>query len=177
MMILHRPPPHLFSEPNMAASEDVEICYESLQAVCRLIRSYSRYYRYEHLPLDFVHTLSTAASILLMQRYFENAPGTSESTSSRSFALIQDAMDAIKNTHPCVKEIQESVRSATRVQSLTVPQTNPVLDWGLMDWSMAAVSNRIEEENPGVFLTDAILGGMSSSNPRFLDPNELDISK
>lgn len=159
----------------MAASEDVEICCESLQAVCRLIRSYSRYYRYEHLPLDFVHTLSTAASILLMRRYFEDAPGTSAPTSSRSFALIQDAMDAIKNTHPCIKEIQESLKSATRIQSLNVLQTNPVMNWGLMDWSTSAVSEHTAEENPGVFLTDEILGGMLPSNPRFLDPDDLEI--
>lgn len=166
-MILHRPPPHLFAEPNIAGSEDVEICYESLQAVCRLIRSYSRYYNYEHLPLDFVHTLSTAASIVLMRRYFENAPSASEAASCRSLALVQDAMDEVKNTHSCIKEIQESVKNAIHMQSITVTQTNPALDWGLMDWSVAGAEagGHSHEESPGVFLTDDILGGMFPSNP------------
>ena len=62
MIVLHRPPHHTLNQPGIDESEDVQICYESLQAILRLFRSYSRYYKYSALPL--VRTL-TAVSLSL----------------------------------------------------------------------------------------------------------------
>lgn len=56
MIVLHRPPHHTLSQLGIDESEDVQICYESLQAILRLLRSYSRYYKYSALPL--VRTLT-----------------------------------------------------------------------------------------------------------------------
>lgn len=66
MIILHRPPRHLFKSPGIATSDDVEFCYESLQAILKLLKSYSRFYKFSALPLDFVHTLSVAAGTILV---------------------------------------------------------------------------------------------------------------
>ncbi|POR36167.1 Putative transcriptional regulatory protein [Tolypocladium paradoxum] len=71
MIILHRPPSNMFEKPGIAESEDVDICHESLQAILRLMRTYSRFYRYRSLPLDFVHTLSTAAGTVMMKRFLQ----------------------------------------------------------------------------------------------------------
>ena len=131
MIILHRPPRHLFRKPGISTSEDVEICYESLQAILRLMRSYSRFYRYDCLPLDFVHTLSTAAGTILMKRFLENTPWDDAET-SRSLGLVLQAMDAIKGSWPCVLEIQESIVQARQKQIPTVPETDPVMDLGFM---------------------------------------------
>lgn len=112
-------------------SEDVEICYESLQAIMRLMRSYSRFYRYDCLPLDFVHTLSTAAGTILMKRFLENTPWDDAET-SRSLGLVLQAMDAIKGSWPCVLEIQEIIVQARQKQIPSVPETDPIMDLGFM---------------------------------------------
>ncbi|KKA31011.1 hypothetical protein TD95_005125, partial [Thielaviopsis punctulata] len=111
MIILHRPPQQLFNKPGIASSEDVEICYQSLQALFRLMRSYSRYYDYRCLPLDFVHTLSTAAGTVLMKRHFEKTPWD-DSEVAKNLTFLIDAMDAVQLTWPCVRKIQDIVIAA-----------------------------------------------------------------
>ena len=159
MIILHRPPPHLFEKPDIASSEDVEICYESLQAIFRLMRGYARYYRYQHLPLDFVHTLSTAASTISMKRYLENT-SWDEANITRSLALILEAIHAIKDTHPCITEIERSINNATQGTSSTLPpDPNEALDLGLIDWWAMDNDTTMLPGDLGVLLTDDILGG------------------
>ena len=162
-MILHRPPQHLFSEPSVSTSEDVEICQESLQALCRLLRSYARQYHYHHLPLDFVHTLSTAASVILMERYFNSTAPMPETTPSRATVLIQEAMESVKDTHPCISEIMESFERATRPQPSTIPDLNPLMGSGLMDWSFADFPASALNGEAGLFLTDEALEGMKEA--------------
>ncbi|KAF7539671.1 hypothetical protein G7054_g2009 [Neopestalotiopsis clavispora] len=154
MIILHRPPRHLFSKPGIAESEDVDICYESLQALLRLMKTYARFYQFSALPLDFVHTLSVTAGTLLMKRYLENnyniasagagagttatGGGVDDPGVSRSMAIVLDAMDAVKYTWPCIVEIKESVERAMasppRSQSELVDGVgrDPVLDFGFL---------------------------------------------
>ncbi|KAK6193866.1 hypothetical protein LQW54_012030 [Pestalotiopsis sp. IQ-011] len=134
MIILHRPPRHLFSKPGVAESEDVEICYESLQAMLRLMKTYSRFYQYSALPLDFVHTLSVTAGTLLMKRFLENAP-QQDAGIARAMQTILDAMDAIKYTWPCIVEIKESVAQAMEAQPAAqqeMDMRDPVLDFGFL---------------------------------------------
>lgn len=122
-------PPDLFSEPGIATREDVNICYESPRAIFRLMRTFSRYYVYAHLSMDFVHTLSTVASSLLMKQYLENTPWD-EANMSKSLCLILEAMSTIKDTHPCIEEIEKSIIHATQAQSTRV---RPLSDSGLID--------------------------------------------
>ena len=122
MIILHRPPRHLFRTPGIAASDDVEYCYESLQALLKLLRSYARFYRFSSLPLDFVHTLSVAAGTILMKRSLEAADplattsghghGGGGGSDSKAMDTVLDAMHEIRHTWPCVVEIRESVLRA-----------------------------------------------------------------
>ncbi|KAF2805773.1 uncharacterized protein BDZ99DRAFT_424181 [Mytilinidion resinicola] len=130
MIVLHRPPRHYFVMPGIATSEDVEICYESLYALVRLCRSYSRYYHYSSLPLDFVHTLSTAAGTILMKQFFEKATFDHPEIST-SLGVILRAMDEVKETWPCMKEIQDSVLEAMKSRASGIPQTDPMLSLDL----------------------------------------------
>ncbi|UKZ63078.1 uncharacterized protein TrAtP1_004306 [Trichoderma atroviride] len=121
MIILHRPPSHMFEKPGIADSEDVEICYESLQAILRLMRTFSRYYRYRSLPLDFVHTLSTAASTVMMKRFLQKA-SWSDPDIERALSLITLAMDEIQNTWPCVREVRDVLLQAQQTQASMPPE-------------------------------------------------------
>ncbi|OAA48193.1 N-terminal binuclear Zn cluster-containing/DNA binding domain-containing protein [Beauveria brongniartii RCEF 3172] len=120
MMILHRPPSNMFDKPGIAESEDVEICYESLQAIQRLMRSFSRFYRYRSLPLDFVQTLATATGIVLMRRYLLKASWTDPEV-ERSVSLLLDAMSEIQNTWPPVREIRDTLVRAQQSQAVLPP--------------------------------------------------------
>lgn len=111
----------MFDKPGIAESEDVEICYESLQAILRLMRSFSRYYKYRSLPLDFVHTLSTAGGIIMMKRYLQKASWTDPDL-ERSLSLILEAMNDIQNTWPCVKEIRDVLVQAQQKQQSMPPE-------------------------------------------------------
>lgn len=152
MIILHRPPSNVFDKPGNAESEDVEICYESLQAILRLMRSFSRFYRFRSLPLDFVHTLSTAAGVILMKRYLQNAAWT-DSEIERSFSLIIEAMDEVQNTWPCVREVRNVLVQLQQTQPMMLPEdslTAPDLMSGLqldaanMDSFFPAMTDDIE---------------------------------
>lgn len=123
MIILHRPPSNMFDKPGIAESEDVEICYESLQAIQRLMRSFSRFYRYRSLPLDFVQTLATATGIVLMRRYFLKASWTDPEV-ERSVSLLLEAMNEIQNTWPPVREIRDSLVQAQQSQAVLPPDVS-----------------------------------------------------
>lgn len=110
----------MFDKPGIAESEDVEICYESLQAIQRLMRSFSRFYRYRSLPLDFVQTLATATGIVLMRRYLLKASWTDPEV-ERSVSLLLDAMNEIQNTWPPVREIRDTLVRAQQSQAVLPP--------------------------------------------------------
>ncbi|KAI8627437.1 fungal-specific transcription factor domain-containing protein [Xylariaceae sp. FL1651] len=133
MTILHRPPSQLLQKPapNAFDRDDIEICYASLEAMLRLIRTYSRFYSYRHLPLDFVQTLSTAAGTILMRRHI-NDLSWHDAEISRSLDLVIQAMEEIKDTWPCVKEILNSVLNARQTEASTMPAVDPVMDFDFL---------------------------------------------
>ncbi|KAK5636671.1 hypothetical protein RRF57_012383 [Xylaria bambusicola] len=132
MTILHRPPSHLLQKSESSFDrEDIEICYESLGAILRLLKSYKRFYSYKHLPLDFVQTLSTAAGTILMRRHLENLPWNDGET-SRCLDLVIEAMEDIKDTWPCVKEILDSVLKARQTEAAVMPDMDPVMDFDFL---------------------------------------------
>lgn len=174
MIILHRPPLQLYSQPDIATSEDVEVCYESLQAILRLMRSYARFYKYECLPLDFVQILSTAASTILMKRHFEQT-SPDDIESSRSLTLILDAMDAIRDVWPCVREVKDSILKACQGQAPAVADLSlpAFLDFGILSgfpepgndgiWNVppddATTTTFLSDIDIGPLVTDDFLGG------------------
>ncbi|KAI0802598.1 fungal-specific transcription factor domain-containing protein [Xylaria sp. FL0064] len=132
MTILHRPPSQLLQKPEASIDrDDIEICYESLGAILRLLRTYPRFYSYKHLPLDFVQTLSTAAGSILMRRQLDHLPWDDAET-SRSLDLVIQAMEDIKDTWPCVKEILNSVLKARQTEATVMPDVDPVMDFDFL---------------------------------------------
>ncbi|KAK8039140.1 hypothetical protein PG993_007551 [Apiospora rasikravindrae] len=165
MIILHRPPRHLYGRPGMSQSEDVEICYESLQAIIRLLRSYSRYYKSSALPLDFVHTLSVAAGTVLMRKSLEDIPAD-DSSIVKSMETILDAMDGIKHTWPCIVEVKASVVQAMEIPGADEQRSaqNPLLDFGFLAGfgsgnatSLDGLDLQISDSDLGILLTDDFL--------------------
>ncbi|KAI1742558.1 fungal-specific transcription factor domain-containing protein [Xylaria scruposa] len=129
MTILHRPPSQLLQKPESSFDrDDIEICYESLGAILRLIRSYRRFYSYKHLPLDFVQTLSTAAGTILMRRHVNSLPWGDAET-SRSLDFVIQAMEDIKDTWSCAKEILNSVLKARQTEAAAIPDVDPVMEF------------------------------------------------
>lgn len=120
MIILHRPPRNMFKDPKIATSQDVKTCYESLEAIIKLLRIYSKHYQFSHLPFTFVHILASAASGVLMKRYIENSSWT-EITIAKPLALITDSLSAVAQTWPCAKQVQGVINSAMKHS----PQDNP----------------------------------------------------
>ncbi|KHN96427.1 uncharacterized protein MAM_05716 [Metarhizium album ARSEF 1941] len=164
MIILHRPPSNMFEKPGISESEDVEICYESLQAILRLMRSYSRYYRYRSLPLDFAQTLSTAIGAVMMKRFFQES-SWDDPEIERSLSLLTEAMDEIQNSLPCVKEIRDCVAVARKRRETTLPPDIPLnapdlmtgLELGGADASAEFLASF--DDDLGTLITDEFLSG------------------
>jgi hypothetical protein len=113
LIILHRPPRNLFRDPAIATSEDVKTCYESLDAIVKLVGIYSRQHQYSHLPLTFVHILASAASIVLMKRHMERS-SWADVTVSKPLGVLLDALDGIAQTWPCAKQVRGVIDSAMK---------------------------------------------------------------
>lgn len=111
MIILHRPPRQLLKNPKTATSKDVEICYESLESIIKLLRIYSRQYQYSPLPLTFVHILASAASIILMKRHLNNLPWDDASI-SRPLDHVLEAVDGISPTWPAARQVRAVITTA-----------------------------------------------------------------
>lgn len=128
MIILHRPPRQLVRRPANPGDPDdsMEICYESLNAILRLLRSYARHYDFDLLPLDFVHTLSTAAGTILMRRYSEDLPWDDAET-RRSLDLVMRAMEGAQRAWPCMEEILRGIRNARDTAAVSIPNVDPVM--------------------------------------------------
>ncbi|KAI9729366.1 MAG: hypothetical protein M1834_006890 [Cirrosporium novae-zelandiae] len=109
VIILHRPRLHLFPG-NISTADDTEMCYTSLNLIIKLLRLYSRYYDYRHLPITFVHIAATAASIILQKRLAE--PGGDENETDRQLKQILDAIDGVSESWPCAKTIKEVIMAA-----------------------------------------------------------------
>jgi hypothetical protein len=116
MILLHRPPRGLFQDLKIASSDDVKICYESLEAITRLLASYSRNYQYRPLPITFVHMLASTASIILMKRYIESS-SWDDPVISKPLDLVLEAIDGISQTWPCAKQVRGIIAAAMDTSS------------------------------------------------------------
>ncbi|KAL3426637.1 transcription factor [Phlyctema vagabunda] len=123
VIILRRPARHVLQDASSVPQEDINTCYESLDVIVRLLKVYSRHYDYSHLPLTFVHTLASAASVILMKRYI-TATTWDDSEIVKPLELILGAIDKVSITWPCVKQVRQVLDSAmktpTRKSSRTV---------------------------------------------------------
>lgn len=171
MTILHRPPNQLLQKPGSSFDhDDIEICYESLGAIMRLLRNYGRFYSYKHLPLDFVQTLSTAAGTILMRRHLNNLPWDDAET-SRSLDLVIQAMEDIKDTWSCAREIINSVLQARRTEAAAIPDVDPVMDFEFLAAQPPELSDADGIVWPSSF-GNMMTGSMLPWG--YIDPSEVD---
>lgn len=134
MIILHRPPRLHLDDEAVINSEGVEICYQSLSAILKLLKTYARYYRFEILPLDVVQTLASAAEMVMMQRYMKKSSWDDKDI-SRPMTQILEVMDAIIEVFPCMREIRDSILHSMQASSNGSGQQvdKSVLEVDLMD--------------------------------------------
>lgn len=125
MIILHRPPRQHLDDEAVINGDGVEICYQSLSALLRLLKGYKTHYRFDFLPLDFVHTLATAAEVVMMRKYMDKA-SWDDINISRPINQILDAMEAIQHVFPCMQEIRESIVQS--IQAGRNPEGQPMED-------------------------------------------------
>ncbi|KAH6720336.1 fungal-specific transcription factor domain-containing protein [Leptodontidium sp. MPI-SDFR-AT-0119] len=170
MIILHRPSRQYLDDEAVVRGEDVEVCYESLGAVLRLMRVYSRHYRFEALPLDFVHTLSAAAGVILMKRYLEKSSWEDKDI-SKPLAQILDAMGVVESVWPCISEIKEGILETISPAAGSDPQQDYNTDFnlmGMLEYGPGSLPNPWFtgiESNPGdlcFLVTDDFLNGFGN---------------
>ncbi|KAJ4292829.1 hypothetical protein N0V90_009492 [Kalmusia sp. IMI 367209] len=164
MILLHHPPRKSLQLPNESTIEDMETCNESLRAILKLMRTYARYYSFRYLPLDFVHTLSTAASILLIQRDLGDC--LDELNTSKPLDTVLSAMDKIQYTWPCVAELRTSLVHEIHRPTVTSPSLEdvntefmaiPLDSYGALWNDMPQLDNYIPAAALGHLITDDFL--------------------
>lgn len=128
MIILHRPPRQHLNDEGVSKGEGVEVCYQSLSAIIRLFRSYTRYYRIQTLPLDVVHTLSAAAEVVLLKKRME-ASTWGDSDLAKPLTYILELMQEVEAVWPCMGDVRRSIVNAMESEpSESCPQ---ILEGGL----------------------------------------------
>ncbi|KAF3003619.1 hypothetical protein E8E13_007435 [Curvularia kusanoi] len=108
MIILHRPSRQDFDDESVANGEGVEMCYQSLAAILKLLKTHGKYYRFDILPLDTVQTLASAAEIVMMRRHIDSLSWDDKEI-SRPMTQILEALEAMLEVFPCVREFRDSI--------------------------------------------------------------------
>lgn len=122
MIILHRPPSRCSDADLLSLTEDVDICYQSLAAILRLLTSYERHYSFRTLPLDIVHTLAAAARIIILKKRLEQSLWTSIAV-KKPMDQILNAMGAISTVWPCIVEIKAGIETMMQSDSQGVEES------------------------------------------------------
>jgi hypothetical protein len=163
MIILHRPPRNLFKDPKIATSQDVQICYESLEAIIKLLRIYSRNYQYCHLPFTFVHILASAASIILMKRYIEGSSWEVVDV-AKPLGLVIDAIESVAKTWPCANQVRALIDTAMKSGTQDSARNDSPDSFDLMtripdsiDISNGDVGFDMSDVDVGLYMTDDYL--------------------
>lgn len=179
MIILHRPPRQLFKDPKTSTSKDVEICYESLDSIIKLLRIYSRHYQYSPLPLTFVHILASAASIILIKRYINNSPWDDASI-SRPLDHVLEAVDGIAHTWPAAKQVRAVITTAMDKSNLHNNRNDSPESFDFMA-GLADNANfninidmgfEMDDTNLGLFDPEEFLGDDFLWDGDFIQPND-----
>ena len=179
MIILHRPPRQLFKDLKTSTSKDVEICYESLDSIIKLLRIYSRQYQYCPLPLTFVHILASAASIILMKRHLNNLPWDDISI-SRPLDHILEAVDGVSPTWPAAKQVRAVIittmeKSNKEINRNDSPESFDFMA-GLADNTSfdntLDMDFAIDDESLGLFDPENFLRDDFQWDGDFIQPNE-----
>ena len=134
MIILHRPPKHSSLEHLQSVTEDLDICSSSLASILQLMKVYSKQYSYSALPVTFIHTCASAASIVLLKRALSAGPHgngrnarDAQETSSQ-LEQISKVIDSIAETWMSAKQIQAAISAAR--ESIRVEDEAAVTGFG-----------------------------------------------
>jgi Asp-tRNA(Asn)/Glu-tRNA(Gln) amidotransferase C subunit len=118
MIILHRPPRHSSLAHLATVTEDLDICSSSLNSILQLMKVYSKHYSYSALPVTFIHTCASAASIVLLKRFLSASPqGIPRNKrdiqeTGTQLEQISKVIDSIAETWVSAKQIQKAISSA-----------------------------------------------------------------
>ena len=121
MIILHRPPKHSSHEHLQSVTEDLDICSSSLSSILQLMKVYSKQYSYSALPVTFIHTCASAASIVLLKRGLSAGPfgngrnARDAQETSGQLEQISKVIDSIAETWMSAKQIQTAISAAREV--------------------------------------------------------------
>lgn len=172
MIILHRPPRHLFRDPKITTSQDVKNCYSSLELIIKLLGIYSRQHNYSHLPFTFVHILATAASAILMKRYIDDSSWT-DGEISRPLNIVLNALDGISKTWPCAKQVRGVINSAINGPTGDSPHNESPQNFDIITGFSGAgdygsmnsnLDFEIDDVNLGSFMPNTFFGGSCQWN-------------
>jgi hypothetical protein len=118
MIILHRPPRHSSLAHLATVTEDLDICSSSLNSILQLMKVYSKHYSYSALPVTFIHTCASAASIVLLKRFLSASPQgiprnkRDVQETGTQLEQISKVIDSIAETWDSAKQIQKAISSA-----------------------------------------------------------------
>lgn len=118
MIILHRPPRHSSLAHLATVTEDLDICSSSLNSILQLMKVYSKHYSYSALPVTFIHTCASAASIVLLKRFLSASPQgiprnkRDVQETGTQLEQISKVIDSIAETWVSAKQIQKAISSA-----------------------------------------------------------------
>lgn len=109
------------------AVHDIEICNESVEAIVRLMRLQKRQGGYNQLPPISVHSLASAASIVLLKLYMEG-PANQRPDTAEQLKDILSTIDGVAETWSSALQVREMVNQA--VKTITgVHESKSCIDW------------------------------------------------
>ena len=111
LIILHRPARNMLQGPEIGQSEAIRVCYQALETITKLLRSFSRNYRYNCLPLTFVYILASASSVVLMKQHIE-CLSWDDPRISKPLELVSEAVEDIAQTWPCARQVAIAISAA-----------------------------------------------------------------
>lgn len=138
MIVLHRPPRQASPEYLASAVEDLEICNQSVESILKLLRFQRRSGLYSQLPAIAVHTLASAASVILLKLYMDGpALLEAENETSSQLEQVLEAIDGISATWTSAKQIRQMVDQAVTSIKM-IHEDSQLIDW---DWENNLMEN------------------------------------
>ena len=139
VIVLCRPPRQIMSDHLGAFRQGFDICEQSLATIIQLLKTYARDYGPDPLPVTFLHTAATAASMLLLKLQVQGLSNDINAT-AQQLEHISIAIDNAVNIWPAAAPIQRVVNDARQKISQNGSETleEPVsFDWEnfiTVDW-------------------------------------------
>ncbi|KAL3448810.1 fungal-specific transcription factor domain-containing protein [Aspergillus insuetus] len=107
-IILYRPPRRLMSNHLAIFRQGFEICEQSLTLIFQLLKVYSRDYGFDPLPMTFVHTAATVASLVLLKLHVPGLSGD-YNTTAKQLEQISAFVEKLARTWTAASPIQGAI--------------------------------------------------------------------